>query len=64
MKFRISSKDLIMFAIFAGFLFYLCAIATANINSFGETGSFSGLNPIPGLTEFFGATLVCFFFGI
>ena len=60
MKFRISSKDLIMFAIFAGFLFYLCAIATANINSFGETGSFSGLNPIPGLTEFFGATLVLF----
>ena len=60
MKFRISSKDLIMFAIFAGFLFYLCAIATSNINSFGETGAFSGLNPIPGLTDFFGATLVLF----
>ncbi len=60
MKFRISSKDLIMFAIFAGFLLYLCAIATANINSFGETGAFSGLNPIPGLTEFLGATLVLF----
>ena len=60
MKFRISSKDLVMFAIFAGFLFYLCAIATANINSFSETGTFSGLNPIPGLTDFLGATLVLF----
>ncbi len=60
MKFRISSKDLIMFAIFAAFLLYLCAIATANINSFGETGTFSGLNPIPGFTKFFGATFVLF----
>lgn len=49
-----------MFGIFAGFLLYLCAITTTNINYFGRTGSFYGLNPIPGFTEFFGATIVLF----
>ncbi len=49
-----------MFGIFAGFLLYLCAITTTNISYFGRTGSFYGLNPIPGFTEFFGATIVLF----
>ena len=60
MKFRISPKDLGIFAIFAGLLLYLCAIITTNINYLGKTGAFYGLNPIPGLTEFLGATLVLF----
>ena len=60
MKFRVSSKDLTIFCIFAGFLFYLCCILTSNIHEFSKSGSFSGLNPIPGLTQFFGATLLLF----
>ena len=49
-----------MFAVFAGFLLYLCAIITSNVSYFGKTGAFYGLNPIPGLTEFLGATLLLF----
>ncbi len=49
-----------MFVIFVIFLLYLCAITTANISSFGRTGTFSGLNPILGLTKYLGATLVLF----
>lgn len=60
MKFRISGKDLLIFGIFSLLLLYLCAIATSNIHSFSATGSFSGLNPIPGLTKFLGATLLLF----
>ena len=60
MKFRISPKDLGILGIFAGLLLYLCAFITTNINYWGKTGSFYGLNPIPGLTEFLGATLVLF----
>ena len=60
MKFRVSSKDLTIFCIFAGFLFYLCCIVTSNVHEFSKNGSFSGLNPIPGITEFFGATLLLF----
>jgi len=60
MKFRISGKDLFMFGIFGIFLLYLCAILTSNVSSFGTTGTFSGLNPIPGLTHYLGATIVLF----
>ncbi len=49
-----------MFGVFAGFLLYLCAIITTNVSYFGKTGAFYGLNPIPGLTEFLGATLLLF----
>jgi hypothetical protein len=59
-KFRISGKDLGIFAIFVGLLLYLCAVVTTNINYLGKTGTFYGLNPIPGLTEFLGATLILF----
>ena len=60
MRFRISGKDLFMFGIFGLFLLYLCAILTANVSSFGTTGTFSGLSPIPGLTKYLGATIVLF----
>ena len=49
-----------MVLLFAGFLLYLCAITTTNISYFGQTGSFYGLNPIPGLTKYLGATFVLF----
>lgn len=47
MKFRISSKDLIIFLIFCLFLLYLCALGVNNFIEFGSTGSFPGLNPFP-----------------
>ena len=60
MKFRISGKDLVMFIIFAVMLLYLCAIITGNINSLSTTGSFSGLNPFPGLSKLLGTTILLF----
>ena len=60
MKFRISSRDLIILLAFAAILLYLCAIATTNIHYFSLNGSFYGLNPIPGFTKFLGATLLLF----
>ena len=60
MKFRVSNKDLTIFLIFAVFLFYLCCILTSNIHQFSEDGTFSGLNPFPGLIEFTGATVLLF----
>ena len=50
MKFRVSSKDFIIFVIFCVFLLYLCAIAVLNFSSFANDGSFYGLNPFPAFT--------------
>ena len=47
MKFRVSTKDFIIFVIFCIFLLYLCAIAVLNFSSFARDGSFYGLNPFP-----------------
>ena len=69
MKFRVSSKDFTMFAIFCIFLLYLCAIAVLNFSSFAKDGSFYGLNPIEAFTSdyilftiimFIGALVVIF----
>lgn len=60
MKFRISSKDFFIFLGFAAILLYLCAIAVGNVNSISAEGAFIGLNPIPGLTKFFGVTFLLF----
>lgn len=60
MKFRISSKDFLMLIIFIVLLLYLCAIITSNVGYLGNTGTFYGLNPIPGFTEYFGATMLIF----
>lgn len=50
MKFRVSSKDFIIFVIFCIFLLYLCAIAVLNFSSFANDGSFYGLNPFEAFT--------------
>ena len=60
MKFRISGKDFIILAIFIILLLYLCALITTNIGYLGSTGTFYGLSPIPGFTEYLGATLIIF----
>lgn len=50
MKFRITSKDLLIFVIFCLLLLYLCAIAVENFVSFAANGAFAGLNPFPAFT--------------
>ena len=50
MKFRITQKDLIIFATFCIFLLYLCAIAILNFYSFANYGSFYGLLPFKAFT--------------
>ena len=50
MKFRITQKDLIIFAAFCIFLLYLCAIAILNFYSFANYGSFHGLLPFKAFT--------------
>lgn len=60
MKFKLKAKpqDWLIFAIFAVALWFIIAIFVNNINSFASTGSFAGLNPIPGMVNHFSACLV------
>ena len=61
MKFRISSKDLIIFIVFSVFLLYLCAIGVMNFTTFGAEGKLWGLNPFPAFgSKFIGITLMLF----
>src|SRR5574344_775604 len=60
MKFRITSKDLIIFIIFCILLLYLCAIGVMNFVTFGAEGKLWGLNPIPAFIHYFGITMVMF----
>ncbi|MDD4188422.1 MAG: type IV secretory system conjugative DNA transfer family protein [Bacilli bacterium] len=61
MKFRVSTKDLIIFIIFCIFLLYLCAVAVLNVTSLLNEGTFAGLNPFPAFfSPYLGATLVVF----
>ena len=62
MKFRITSKDLIIFVIFCLFLLYLCAISVLNFINFGAEGRLWGLNPIPAFSGvYLPITLLLFF---
>jgi len=71
-KFRISTKDFVIFVIFCVFLFYLCCIGILNFSYFSSTGSFYGLNPIeafsreyfPGTIALFAVALVIIFTGV
>ena len=61
MKFRISSKDLIIFIVFSVFLLYLCAIGVMNFTTFGAEGKLWGLNPFPAFgPKSIGITLMLF----
>ena len=62
MKFKISSKDFIIFIAFCILLLYLCAIAVLNFSSFAKEGVFHGLGPFRAFTsEYLPITLVLFF---
>ncbi len=61
MRFRVTTKDLIIFIIFCIFLLYLCAVAVLNVTSLLNEGLFTGLNPFPAFkSPYLGATLVVF----
>ena len=65
MKFRITSKDLIIFVIFCLFLLYLCAISVLNFINFGAEGRLWGLNPIPAFSGvYLPITLLLFFLAL
>ena len=65
MKFRITSKDLLIFVIFCIFLLYLCAIGVLNFINFGAEGKLWGLNPLPAFTgTYLPITLLLFFLAL
>jgi len=61
MKFRVETKDLIIFACFCVFLLYICCIGVLNVASLSSGEGFAGLLPFKAFTgEYIGATLVLF----
>ena len=61
-KFRADPDDLMIFIMFALFLFYIVCITVANVHSFAVNGHLSGLNPFLALApEMLGSTLVLYF---
>ncbi|MDD3895979.1 MAG: type IV secretory system conjugative DNA transfer family protein [Bacilli bacterium] len=61
MKLRVTSKDLMIFAIFCFFLLYLSAIAVLNVTSLLNEGVFFGLVPFAAFAPpYLGATIVVF----
>lgn len=61
MKFRVTTKDLIIFIIFCFFLLYLSAIAVLNVTSLLNEGTFYGLLPFAAFfPPYLGATFVVF----
>jgi len=61
MKFKVESKDLVIFICFCIFLLYICCIGVLNISSLATEGHFYGLLPFKAFTgKYIGATLVLF----
>ena len=46
-RFRADPDDLLIFGIFAGFLFFIVALIVSNLQMMASEGHFSGLNPFP-----------------
>ena len=65
MKFKVETKDLVIFIIFCVFLFYICCIGVLNTASLASTGKFYGLSPFLAFTkEYIGTTLILFILGL
>lgn len=61
LKFKIESKDFVIFVVFCIVLFYLSCIAVLNITSFADEGTLAGLNPFPAFSrDYFPLTMVVF----
>ncbi len=65
LKFRASTKDILIFVIFCIVLLYLVSIAVLNIASFAYDMTFHGFNPLPAFSsEYIWHTLVGFIFSL
>lgn len=65
MRFRVSSRDLIIFVLFCVLLLYLCCIAVLNFASFANHGVLYGLNPFPAFVPpYLPVTLTMFFIAL
>ena len=70
MKFRVSSKDLLMFVVYSIFLLILCSLAVLNLSSLLNEGKLFGVNFFAGFFPpylwatllVFGAVLIAIFF--
>ena len=61
MKFKIESKDLVIFICFCVLLLYICSIGVLNLSTLANEGHFYGFLPFKAFTgEYIGATLVLF----
>ncbi len=62
MKFKIESKDFVLFIIYSIVLLYLCSVVVLNFASFANEGVFYGLVPFKAfLPPYLTATLILFF---
>ena len=72
MKFRVSSKDLLMFVVYSIFLLILCSLAVLNLSSLLNEGKLFGVNFFAGFFPpylwatllVFGAVLIAIFFSV
>ena len=65
MKFRVESKDLMIFGIFCLFLLYFCAIIVLNVNELAIYGKFYGFLPFEAFTgDFIATTIMLFIFAL
>ena len=61
LKFRASSRDILIFVVFCIVLLYLVSLAVLNLSSFANEGEFYGLNPIEAFSkEYLLATIIGF----
>jgi len=61
LKFRAEPKDILIFAVFLFFLFYIVSIGVLNAVSILDDGSIHGLNPFPILSrDYFALTMVLY----
>ena len=65
MKFRVESRDLMIFGIFCLFLLYFCAIIVLNVNELAVYGKFYGFLPFEAFTgDFIATTIMLFIFAL
>lgn len=64
LKFKATTQDWLIFALFAGLLLIVVSILVNNIHSVSVDGTFAGLNPFTAIFEHFGAVLIFYLFAM
>ena len=62
LKFKADASDVLIFIIFAIFLFYIVCLGILNFPELASTGHFYGLNPFPALAPSRVLTTLVFYF--